>query len=65
MSLVIPLFRKTVLDACYKMIHNTPSSVRSTDERVGRKRKDVEELIHEMEEREAEKEMEAVEREER
>ncbi len=43
----------------------SPSSVRSTDERVGRKRKDIEELIREMEEREAEKEMEAVEREER
>ncbi len=43
----------------------SPSSVRSTVERVGRKRKDIEELIHEMEEREAEKEMEAVEREER
>ncbi len=23
MSLVIPLFRKSVLDSCYKMIHNT------------------------------------------
>ncbi|KAK2905496.1 hypothetical protein Q8A67_007295 [Cirrhinus molitorella] len=40
------------------------SLVRSTAERVGRKRKDIEELIHKMEKKEAEREMEAVEREE-
>ncbi|KAK2907298.1 hypothetical protein Q8A67_006283 [Cirrhinus molitorella] len=34
---------------------NSPSSLRSTAERVGRKRKDIEELIHEMEERESER----------
>ncbi|KAI2655878.1 hypothetical protein H4Q32_012658 [Labeo rohita] len=43
----------------------SPSSVRSTAERAGRKRKDIEELMYEMEEREAEREMEAGEREER
>ncbi|ROL41875.1 Stress response protein nst1, partial [Anabarilius grahami] len=43
----------------------SPSSVRSTSARTGRKRKDIEELICEMEEKEAEREKEAVEREER
>ncbi|KAI2644257.1 Potassium-transporting ATPase KdpC subunit [Labeo rohita] len=43
----------------------SPSSVRSTAERAGRKRKDIEELMYEMEEREAAREMEAGEREER
>ncbi|CAM4609310.1 unnamed protein product [Leuciscus chuanchicus] len=43
----------------------SPSSVRSERERVGRKRKDFEELIREMEEREAERERDAIEREER
>ncbi|ROL50900.1 hypothetical protein DPX16_3534 [Anabarilius grahami] len=44
----------------------SPSSVRSTSVRSGRKRKDIEvRLICEMEEKEAEREIEAVEREER
>lgn len=43
----------------------SPSSVRSERERVGRKRNDFEELIRELEEREAERERDAIEREER
>lgn len=43
----------------------SPSSVRLERERVGRKRKDFEELIREMEKREAERERDAIEREER